>query len=222
MCRLLYIKSNKEFEIKPYLEKFAIMSKNSKEYQGHGWGLAYLDETNIKTNVFQYYKNINPIWTDDLTFSNNKKTRVLLVHARSAFDNKDINIENNMPFYDEKYVFIFNGELRGVKIKENGRIGAEKIFNYIKRFDKGDIKAAMEKAIQIIKKRTDLIKALNIIIADKNNAYINNYYTLDEDYFCLRIKKNNVSKKDSKEIIICSQPLDNEEWQKLDKGIFVF
>ncbi len=54
-------------------------------------------------------------------------TKRLIVHARSAFQDKDIVVENNMPFYDDKYIFIFNGELNGVKIKSDGRIGAEKI-----------------------------------------------------------------------------------------------
>ena len=46
---------------------------------------------------------------------------------------KGIKIENNMPFTGGNYVYVFNGELRGVRIKEKGRIGAEKIFNYINR-----------------------------------------------------------------------------------------
>lgn len=231
MCRLLYIRSEKDFEINPYLEKFAIMCKNSKENQGHGWGLSFIDEY----NNFQHYKNINPVWIDDFHFTKNKKTKILIAHARSAFEDKDIKIENNMPFYDDKYVFIFNGELRGVKIKEQGKIGAEKIFNFIKRFDKGNLKEALEKAVSIIKKRTDYIKALNIIIADKKNVFVNNFFTLDEDYFCLRIKneyniENNeanesliYNKRIDNKLIICSQELDNSnEWKKLEQGVFVF
>ncbi|MEM3374245.1 MAG: class II glutamine amidotransferase [Candidatus Woesearchaeota archaeon] len=228
---MLYIKSNEVFDINPYLEKFAVICKNSKENQGHGWGLAYLDEK----NNFNYYKNINPIWTEDFSFTKNKKTKILIAHARSAFEDKDIRIENNMPFYDENYVFIFNGELRGVKIKEHGRIGAEKIFNFIKRFDKKDskesMKNAMEKAISIIKKRTDYIKALNIIIANKEKVFVNNYFTTDEDYFCLRMKKeinenkkNNETNKNER-LIICSQEFENENkenWKKLNLGLYVF
>ena len=42
-------------------------------------------------------------------------------------------------------MFVFNGELRGVRVKADGRIGAEKIFNYVKRFDRGDLGAALER-----------------------------------------------------------------------------
>jgi len=205
MCRLLFVKSNeKEFGILSYLEKFSVICKNSPEYQGHGWGLAYLDEN----NDWKYYKNIKPIWEDDLTqFS---KTKRLLVHARSAFQDKDIVVENNMPFYDDEYVFIFNGELRGVRIKEEGRIGAEKIFNFIKKFNVGRMSEAFEKAISLIKKRTRQIKALNIIMADKEEFYINNYFTERSEYFTMY-------EKDEDDVFtICSMPFVEENgWKKI-------
>lgn len=92
---------------------------------------------------WQIYRNIRPVWEDD--FSSLPDTTLLVAHARSAFEDKDIVVENNMPFSDGKAVFVFNGELRGVKIKEEGRIGAEKIFNFIRRFDSGDPLAALKK-----------------------------------------------------------------------------
>ena len=114
MCRLLTIRSKTAFSIAPHLKKFADIAKSSKEYQGHGWGCAYLDET----AGWKFYKNINPVWEDDL--SRFGKTTLLTVHARSAFEDRAIVVENNMPFFDGRTVFIFNGELRGVKIREKG------------------------------------------------------------------------------------------------------
>ncbi len=90
----------------------------------------------MRPRGWKFYKSINPVWQDD--FSRFGKTSLLVAHARSAFEDRDIVIENNMPFFDGRTVFIFNGELRGVKIRAEGRIGAEKIFNYIRRFDKSD------------------------------------------------------------------------------------
>lgn len=77
-----------------------------------------------------------------------------------------------MPFFDNNFIFIFNGELRGVKINAEGRIGAEKIFNFIKRFHYDDMKSAMEKSINIIINRSKYIRAMNIIIIDKINGYV--------------------------------------------------
>ena len=148
MCRLLTVKSQTPFAIGPHLETFAHIAKNSKEFQGHGWGCAYQDPS----GQWQFYRNINPVWEDDL--GRFGETNLLVAHARSAFEDKDIIVENNMPFSDGRTIFIFNGELRGVKIRAEGRIGAEKIFNYIRRFDRGDTRQALIKAVAIIKKRT--------------------------------------------------------------------
>jgi predicted glutamine amidotransferase len=198
MCRLLYINSKNEFSIPGYLEKFAEASKNSKEFQGHGWGCAFLENDNWK-----YYKNVRPIWEDD--FSKFGSTKRLVVHARSAFKDEGIVVENNMPFYDDKYVFIFNGELRGVKIKEQGRIGAEKIFNYIKRFDNGNAKEMLNKGAEIIIKKTNYVRAMNIILSNKKASYVYSYFNEDADYFTM------YKKETENEVIVCSEKLSNEE-----------
>jgi glutamine amidotransferase len=202
MCRLLFVKSKEKFAIPEFLDKFAVVCKNSKEYQGHGWGLAYL-----KDNKWHHYKNIKPIWEDD--FSQFAETNRLIVHARSAFRDKDINVENNMPFYNDKYIYIFNGELNGVKLNVEGRIGAEKIFNFINRFDKGDLKAAVEKGIKIINDRSKYIRAMNIIIADKKKVVITTQFNEDEDYFTMNYKKS------EDVLIICSERLDETKWEKV-------
>lgn len=206
MCRLLYIDSANEFSIKEYLVKFAEISKNSKEYQGHGWGCAFWE--NGKWN---YYKNIKPVWED--SFDKFGKTTRLIAHARSAFQDKGIAVENNMPFYDEKYVFIFNGELSGVRIKEEGRIGAEKIFNFIKRFDKENIKDALAKGTDAIKKLTSYIRAMNIIIADKSKAYVYSYFNEEPDYFTMNFVKND------RVTIVCSEKLPAiNGWMKIENN----
>lgn len=204
MCRLLFVKSKEEFDVSKHLRHFAEISKDSEEYQGHGWGCAYL-----VNGLWKHYKNINPIWEDDLEPFGS--TTQLIAHARSAFEDKDIVIENNMPFYDDKYVFAFNGELRGVKLKAEGRIGAEKIFNYIKRFDTGDMHAALEKGVGIIKKRTKHFKAVNIIMTDKEKAYVSTSFTERPGYFTLWFKENEGM------LQICSTPYPSEEgWQKIE------
>ncbi len=132
-----------------------------------------------------------------------------MVHARSAFEDRDIVVENNMPFFDGRTAFIFNGELRGVKIREAGRIGAEKIFNYIRRFDKGDTRQALEKAVGIIRKRTRHIRGMNIIMVNEAGIFVSSYFTEDEDYFTM-------SFKEGRELVICSAPYPAEKnWQKI-------
>jgi len=203
MCRLLTVRSKKPFPTVPHLKKFADIARNSKEYQGHGWGCAYLDET----DVWRFYKNIHPVWEDDL--SRFGTTTLLVAHARSAFEDRDIVIENNMPFFDGRTVFIFNGELRGVKIREQGRIGAEKIFNFVRRFDRGDTLKALEKAVRIIKKRTRYIRGMNIIMVNEGAIFVSSFFNEDEEYFTMRYVEG-------KELIICSEPYPSEKkWTRL-------
>jgi glutamine amidotransferase len=192
MCRLLYIKSEKPFPISQHLQIFAAIAKDSKEYQGHGWGLAYL-----QNGRWQHYRNIKPIWEDNL--KQFRRTTLLLAHARSAYQDRDIAVENNMPFFDQRYIFIFNGELHGVRIKTEGRIGAEKVFNFIRRLDQGDLTATIIKAVDIIEKRSNYIRAMNIIMADQENVYVSSLFNEDEEYFTMYYKKTGAG------LIICSE-----------------
>ena len=196
MCRLLLVRSKDEISAETFLREFAEVSKNSKEYQGHGWGC-----TMLINDEWTHYRNISPVWEDDL--SKFGKTTLLLAHARSAFRDEGIKVDNNMPFFDDKYVFIFNGELRGVKINAEGRIGAEKIFNFIKRFDKGNIHEAIKKGIDVIKRRTSYIRALNFIISDKNETFVYSHFNEDEEYFTMKYSEENA-------LIICSDQIPSQ------------
>lgn len=203
MCRILAVKSEKPFKPESYLKNFAHIAKNSKEFQGHGWGCAC-----VVNGEWQVYKNINPVWEDNLTQF--PETSLLLVHARSAFRDEGIVIENNMPFYDDKYLFILNGELHGVKIKAEGRIGAEKIFNYIKRFDKGDLLAMVKKGVEIIEKRSNYVRAMNFFMSDKKQIVLNSLYNEDPEYFGMYLKQTPDT------LVICSDKFpDGDEWQSV-------
>ena len=203
MCRLLLVKSEKEFNVADQLARFAQIAKHSKEFQGHGWGCAYR-----KTGAWRHYKNIAPIWQDD--FSRFGSTNLLLAHARSAFRDEGVVVENNMPFHDDRHVFIFNGELRGVKIAEQGRIGAEKIFNFIKRFDHGNMLEALRRGTELIRKRTKYIRAMNIIMADEQRAYVASFFNEEPDYFTLHCSQ------DGGQLIVASDPLPgSERWGKI-------
>jgi glutamine amidotransferase len=204
MCRLLVVSAEKPLVVKPYLENFAYISEHSKDYQGHGWGCAYRDDG----GTWEVYRNINPVWEEH--FERFPPTRLLVAHARSAFEDRDITVENNMPFFDGRYVYIFNGELRGVKIREEGRIGAEKIFNFIKRFDRGNMPEAMKKAVNIIRKRSRYVRGMNIIMVDREHICLSSFFTEDEEYFTVHYKEGH-------EILtICSDPFPSEQgWKSI-------
>lgn len=201
---MLLVQSSGEFNIPEQLRGLAHISRQSKEYQGHGWGCAYLEN-----GRWRIYKNIRPIWEDDLDQFG--RTTLLLGHARSAFKDEGIRVENNMPFYDEPFVFAFNGELRGVRISEQGRIGAEKIFNFIRRFDHGDMLAALQKGTEVIEKRTKYVRAMNILIADKGAAYVASLFNEEPEYFTLHYRQ------EAGLLRVASDPLPGAgEWRAIE------
>ena len=206
MCRLLLVKSDREFAIADQLVRLAHIAKNSKEFQGHGWGCGYREN-----GSWRHYKSIAPIWEDD--FSRFGASKLLLAHARSAFKDEGVVVENNMPFYDDRHVFIFNGELRGVRIAEQGRIGAEKIFNFIKRFDHGSMLEALQRGTDLIRKRTKYVRAMNIIMADDQRAYLASIFNEDPDYFTLHYCQ------DGGRLIVASDRLPGDErWAEIANG----
>ncbi len=206
MCRILYASADNEFSIADMLVPFAELSRDSREFQGHGWGCAWRDG-----DSWQQYHDIRPIWEDNLEKFG--RSKLLLVHARSAFRDEGIVVENNMPFSDGESIFIFNGELRGVRIKSEGRIGAEKIYNYIRRFDKGDKLAATTRAVDIIKKRSSYIRAMNIILSDGKQSCLSTSYSEDPDYFQLH------QKREGGLHLVCSQAFGSDEgWSRIDNN----
>jgi len=214
MCRILYARAAQPFSISDLLRPFAEMARDSREFQGHGWGCAwrYADgDANGNASSWHQYHSIRPVWEDDL--SQFGDTHLLLVHARSAFRDEGIVVENNMPFSDGKSIYIFNGELRGVRIQSEGRIGAEKIYNYIRRFDKGDLCAATTKAVDIIKKRSSYVRAMNIILSDGAQSCVSTSYSEDPQYFQMYRKQANDMQ------LVCSRPLGGEpDWCAIENN----
>lgn len=200
MCRLLLLHDPDGVDPAAHLDHFRELSRHSREYQGHGWGCAWLDDH----RGWCLYHNIQPVWEDSAPPF--PRTRLFIAHARSAFRDEGIAVENNMPFGDGRNVFAFNGELRGVRIREQGRIGAEKVFNYIKRFDRGDPGAAVERGIDIIQKRTRYVRAMNFFLANRQSVYVASVFNEDPEYFQLRQTAADGLR------IICSEPYRPEEY----------
>jgi len=208
MCRLLCVRSDSEFSIGRQLEPFAQLSQDSREYQGHGWGCAWR-----RDGSWVFHHDIRPVWEDDIDGFGD--TTLLIAHARSAFRDEGIVVENNMPFTDGNFVFVFNGELRGVRIKEQGRIGAEKIFNTIRRFDKGDALEMMKRGMQVIDRRTRYVRAMNVILSNGTDIVVGSQFGEDPEYFQMR------QTVDGERSIICSEVWPGEDganWSRIENG----
>jgi glutamine amidotransferase len=206
MCRLLYARSEQPFDPEPLLRAFAELCRKSREYQGHGWGCAVLAD-----GAWSVARNLRPVWEDDP--ARFPRTTGLLAHARSAFRNEGIAVENNMPFTDGRTVFAFNGELHGVRVPAEGRIGAEKIYNTVRGYDKGDTLAALRLAFRVIEKRSRYVRAMNLVVAGTDFAWAGSRFNEDAEYFTLRRKAAGGLH------LLCSEPFPGEAgWEPVANG----
>lgn len=186
----------------PHLAAFADLARESREYQGDGWGCAWIED-----GGWRIHRDLSPVWEDRARPGG--RTTLLLAHARSAFRGEGIRVENNMPFLDGERAFIFNGELHGVRIRERGRIGAEKVFNLVKRFGSDDMGRALRLGLDAIEKRTRRVRAMNMVVADAaGRVHFASRFREDPEYFQMRRAEVAEAR------VLCSEPYPGPEGRR--------
>ncbi len=211
MCRLLAVRNARPFAIEGELRALAGIARRSREYQGHGWGCAWLQD-----DGWQAYRNVNPIWEDDL--GRFGEATVLLAHARSAYRDEGIAVENNMPFLSGQAAFVFNGELRGVRIREAGRIGAEKLFRFLLKAGAASPRDGLRRAIEAVKARTRYVRAMNFVLAVPGAFQVYSCFSEDPGYFTVHLQRTESG------VRVASDPFPGEAgWTALpNDGLEVF
>ncbi|MCC6396107.1 MAG: hypothetical protein IT282_03740 [Bacteroidetes bacterium] len=205
MCRLLAVVSPGPINAGHHLDAFARICAASPEYQGHGWGCAVW-----RGYSWDCYRNLRPIWADD--FRPMGDVRLLLAHARSAFRNEDIALENNMPFVDSDLAFVFNGEMHGVRLPINGRTGASRLFRFIqnlRRQENGSVVGdavgnAASRVMAVVRKRAAHIRACNFILTDSTSLYVHSLFTGEPEYFTMSFRST------PGELVVCSTPYEDD------------
>jgi len=182
------------FDPAPLFTRFRERCRESVEYQGDGWGLAYR-----VGGDWTRHRSLAPIWEDAVPLP--ARVNLLVGHARSAFRNEGIVPENNMPFYRDDRVFVFNGELHGVRVRAPGRIGAEKILHLLSRVDRGDLTQALVAVDRLLHARSRYVKAMNVAVVDGDRIHALCRYAERPDYFTLHARAGDLAG-------VCSVPLD--------------
>jgi glutamine amidotransferase len=181
MCRILTLQSDAPFDPTLWVRAFAERCQASKEYQGDGWGVTWLGPEG-----WSHYRSLLPIWDDEAP--GNVRSTLVLVHARSAFRNEGLVIENNMPFLSGDLAFAFNGELRGVRLAAPGATGAWRLLHLLDRFrasEGGDVLRALRRLDDVVTTRTEYVRAMNLVVSDGREVWVNAHYSEDPDYFTL-------------------------------------
>ena len=119
-----------------------------------------------------------------------------------------------MPFVDNEMAFAFNGELRGVRLREPGRIGAEKIFNLLKRTVGVPVdRASVQDCVDLIVRKTRYVRALNAILATPTRLFVSALHSENPEYFDIHYLESD------EQLIVCSAPLDwGSGWTRIKNG----
>ncbi len=192
MCRFLLSKFSEQSNPIDLLIDFAQMCRESKSLdgddQGDGWGLAYQNN-----GQWQHVASLDPIWQDLDLLREIPKTNFIVAHARSAsFPHQRGIIEYNQPFISGEYVFVFNGMIKGVELKNPvpGKIGSQKIWHLIQTELKKSIfpAQALKNVFHYLQSNSKEIVALNVALASTDDFWTlcsykkssNNYYQLQQ------------------------------------------
>lgn len=181
MCRILALRADEPVDMAPWLLAFRAVCRASPEYQGHGWGVAWREG-----EAWQRHRSVTPIWEDPFT---PPPTRLAVVHARSAFRNEGVVVENNMPFLGDQSVFAFNGEIHGVRLRVPGGTGAARLHRLVDRFverAQGDQVGALRRLDEVVRARSAHVRGMNIVTSDGHDLFALCRYGQDDDYFTLR------------------------------------
>ena len=212
MCRFLMVKSKKNLSIAELIFEFAQKSKESREWQGDGWGVSWLDSK----NKWRVSKSLSPIWENVKALAKVPESKIFLVHARSSSSDKDKDcLEYNQPFIREKIALVFNGSIIGMRtsVKIPGKIGSQKIFHLIEKcIPNYGIEDAIRKTRIMIEHNSREIEALNIGICDKEKFYLLCRHNGDEDYYGIRYFK------DGKITIVCSEQISTFPFRTMKNG----
>ncbi len=207
MCRLLAVVSEEPMDVDRHLEAFRRLCRGSREYQGHGWGCAIWRE-----GRWERYRTVRPVWEDD--YSPGGEVRVLVAHARSAFRDEEIGEEYNMPFLRDDWAYVFNGELRGVRLRSPGRTGAEGIFALLCAFRGDGTEASIARTVALLRARARRIRACNFILAEPGRFHVHVLADGEADYYTMACQESRGER------VICSEPYpgDREPWTPLPSG----
>lgn len=207
MCRFLLIKFNTTIKPTKVLTEFAKMCKGSKTLDGNrqrdGYGICYL-----KDGRWELVKSLSPIWENIALLDMLPETKLLVAHARSATFSSEIGVlEYNQPYLsnDREYVFVFNGLIKGVFLKEeaSGKIGAQKIWSLINKRIKAytDVKKAVQETYDLIRCSSKEVVGFNVGVASKNSIFSFFNPENKQNYFNLYLDKTHDYE------IICSEKI---------------
>ena len=194
MCRFLLLHAQETDAVHQVAQAFAQMCQHSTgpegSAQGDGWGVAWRHDD----GQWRLHRSVAPIWTETQVLQQLPLTRHVVVHARRAsFARHQGEVLYNQPYLWENYAFVFNGFVKGVKLRQPvpGTIGAEKIWYLVRQqLQRGAAPAdALERVYTLLSRHSRELRACNMglhngqeLVVYNGNPSATPYYDLHHVY----------------------------------------
>ncbi len=223
MCRLLGVVANKPDEFSSALEQF---KEKFSETNADGWGIGW-----YQNDMAQVFKEGIPAHdpTSQLNrLSKEVKSQIIIAHVRKLSHGPPSE-ENSHPFRFHNWLFAHNGiidrdhlfSLLDPKYQKQlkGETDSEVYFYWLLQ----NIEIHNDDVIQGVK---DAIKeviyknytGLNFLLSDGTTLYAFRYSQSPQDAYTLYklVKKPSISYENT--VLVCSEPLTDEEWDEIKIG----
>jgi len=241
MCRLLGVIANQPVDLEFSLERF----KKYGNCNPDGWGIGWYESNESK--VFKQGIAATSTESKLPVFSKSVRSKIIIVHVRKG-TGAVASDQNSHPFKYKNWIFAHNGCVNKeyllplltdeFKEKLEGETDSEVYFYWLLQcIDKEqDTVKGIKRVIESVVKRN--YSGLNFLLSDGNNLYAFRYSNNSRDYYSLYNLKRDPSErgsiklfsKETKAIIhskslkgedavlVCSEKLTDEKWEKIRFG----
>lgn len=218
MCRLfLYLSNNTSHLPRTYLEKFieiareGLSKKCGLKPHSDGFGIAWVNE-----NGYGVYKSLKPIWNEKIHLP---PAKLFLLHARKAGVG-GVSLSNTHPFVKRNIILAHNGNIYGFSREASryyieGKTDSERYLALLATFM--EYYEDFERSFMEVLRTVDLATALNMIVIslEERKVIVSNIFFKAPkgcpSYYVMWMKRTNG------ELLISSEPLDDNGWEELSK-----
>ncbi|MEM4524926.1 MAG: class II glutamine amidotransferase [Methanothermobacter sp.] len=241
MCRLLGLVANKLVDFKFSLELF---KEKFSDENPDGWGVAWYE--NNSPRLEKQGISATDERSRFQSFSEYVESRIIMAHVRKSTGAPAVEV-NSHPFKCNDWIFAHNGSVNRENLlpllKEDysrnikGETDSEVYFHWIlQNIQEHDIISGVKEALEKVMESN--FTGLNFLLSDGKSFYAFRYSEINTDYYSLfklkrkpseispltlksqetRMLIETKSLNKEKAVIVCSEKLTEENWEKIKMG----
>ncbi len=223
MCRLLCVVTTNPNAVPPLLEQF---KEQFSETNPDGWGIGWYE--NGKAQLFKEETPAHDPNSQLSRFAKEVRSKLIIAHVRAMSVGMQSK-ENSHPFQNNNWLFVHNGTvdkdhlrlLLEPKYKQmlEGDTDSEVYFYWVLQnieHHNNDVIEGVKNAIkEVISRR---YTGINFLLSDGTSLYAFRYSQNPQDAYTLYKRKRNSTNSFEDAVLVCSEPVTDEEWDPINYG----